>query len=1167
MKQPYFFRTYILILFLLGTATSQTVYNMRTMLVNDCKGTLLGSAEGTTPGHYDHNENYTFTICVPGANSISLNFTSFCTERTYDVLRIFDGQDTFATQIGGGYSGTNTPPAIVSSGGYLTFHFVSDANVTCTGWTASWTTKIDTPALPEIDLSAFAPTCSSNVIIAQFTEPVHCDSLLGRHFSIDGVEPNSIVSAVAVGCINDSTQAAQITIAPGLNESGYYSLTYRSYFLDACDSLWTIVTTDSFAVRDCPLRLDLTARDDTICEGDCTELTAMVEGGDFLTYQYAWSGGLIGPGPQQVCPTTTTTYRLTVSDQAGSTPATDSVTVTVLPTPTTAAPITICVSAAATTLTATPVGGRWSGPGIVDAVLGTFDPADAGVGNHTVTYIGPNGCDGGQDITVTDVDAGGPWAACPNSGNMPLTGRPQFGTWSGPNIVFGNLFQVPATFPDTFLVYYDAPNGCRDSAFVFVDTISLPNIDTLCESQAPFDLGATPRGGDWVGTGINNQGQFSAATAGPGMHTLTYSIFGCTKTLDVFVKNIQVQSPQRACPQQNPWVLPAASPAGGAWSGIGIIDPLTGLYDPRVRGRNSNDTLIYTVDGCEARVVMFVRQTDIGNDSLEFCSADNSIALNWQNLRRTPSNGVWTGAGITDPDFPGTFDPTVAGPGTHLLIYDANTCRDTLTVFVEGPALPADISICNGTPSFQIQATPAGGDFAGPGTNMTGTFDPLLAGIGTHRILYQSPNGCIDSMEIDVYAPVVPQIQGLEPLYCYRDTNIIVTGNPTGGIFSGPGINGNSFNPSVAGPGQHQLFYEIGQGACKRNTNFVVTVGDPLQIVVAFDIDSICPDEFITLGASGSGGSTSNFQYSWNPGRGQGSSYPVNPTTSTTYTVTLTDGCTEPVSDEVYIKVSPDFQIEISTSPRQCFGSMGYATATINGPSQYFILWETSPPVGEATLRASTGFNYPVRVRDLISGCVKTATADIPFYPFVRADFIINPSDECLRIPEAKVEIIDQSTGGIMGTWSMGDGSTYTYAPGQSPNHEFTRVDSYYVQLVIENEGGCTDTARRGLCVAPEEPGFDIANAFSPNGDGHNERFFSVNIGVQNFLMLIYDRWGNVIFETNNPGQGWDGTFLGQSVPEGVYVYFIRGTIQADNPRTGFAPVKLERTGTVTLIR
>jgi gliding motility-associated-like protein len=341
----------------------------------------------------------------------------------------------------------------------------------------------------------------------------------------------------------------------------------------------------------------------------------------------------------------------------------------------------------------------------------------------------------------------------------------------------------------------------------------------------------------------------------------------------------------------------------------------------------------------------------------------------------------------------------------------------------------------------------------------------------------------------------------------------------------------------MAGPGQHQLRYEVGQGPCKRDNVVFVTVGDPLVLGLAFELDSICPGEFISLGATGSGGSTGDYRFNWNPGDEFGPSISVNPMTTTTYTVELTDGCTEPFSGQVTIRVSPDFEIEFVTSAPQCFGSMGFVTANILGSSQYEVIWETSPPVFDPTLIAQTGFNYPLRVRDLISGCEKTALAEIPFHPFVRANFILNPSDECLRLPEAEVEIIDQSTGGIFGSWRITDGSGYVYSPGQALKHRFAKVDSYYVELIIENDGGCRDTMVKGICVAPEEPGFQMPNAFSPNNDGHNEVFKPAHIGVELYLLQIFDRWGNVIWETTDPNRGWDGTYLGNAAPEGVYLY------------------------------
>ncbi|CAN5518812.1 hypothetical protein BH11BAC2_BH11BAC2_23030 [soil metagenome] len=68
---------------------------------------------------------------------------------------------------------------------------------------------------------------------------------------------------------------------------------------------------------------------------------------------------------------------------------------------------------------------------------------------------------------------------------------------------------------------------------------------------------------------------------------------------------------------------------------------------------------------------------------------------------------------------------------------------------------------------------------------------------------------------------------------------------------------------------------------------------------------------------------------------------------------------------------------------------------------------------------------------------------------------------------------------------------------------------------------------------------FYVPNTFTPNGDGLNDTFGIAGEAVQNFQLQIYNRWGQMIFETSNPNQRWDGTFRGKLVPEGCYVYKV----------------------------
>ncbi len=86
-----------------------------------------------------------------------------------------------------------------------------------------------------------------------------------------------------------------------------------------------------------------------------------------------------------------------------------------------------------------------------------------------------------------------------------------------------------------------------------------------------------------------------------------------------------------------------------------------------------------------------------------------------------------------------------------------------------------------------------------------------------------------------------------------------------------------------------------------------------------------------------------------------------------------------------------------------------------------------------------------------------------------------------------------------------------------------------------------------------------VPNVFSPNGDGTNDEFYPVTLGVENIVINVYDRWGNLLWEGRD-SQHWDGTYNGQPVPEGVYVYVITGQVK----RSG---KKITRTGSLTVLR
>ena len=101
--------------------------------------------------------------------------------------------------------------------------------------------------------------------------------------------------------------------------------------------------------------------------------------------------------------------------------------------------------------------------------------------------------------------------------------------------------------------------------------------------------------------------------------------------------------------------------------------------------------------------------------------------------------------------------------------------------------------------------------------------------------------------------------------------------------------------------------------------------------------------------------------------------------------------------------------------------------------------------------------------------------------------------------------------------WFAGDGSSYEYLPDVT--HIYTDTGYYYVSLIVEGSNGCADTLTKLIhIIGPVQP----SNIFSPNGDGINDYFTTISYGIEKINMKIFNRWGGLIFETNNISQGWE---------------------------------------------
>jgi len=168
------------------------------------------------------------------------------------------------------------------------------------------------------------------------------------------------------------------------------------------------------------------------------------------------------------------------------------------------------------------------------------------------------------------------------------------------------------------------------------------------------------------------------------------------------------------------------------------------------------------------------------------------------------------------------------------------------------------------------------------------------------------------------------------------------------------------------------------------------------------------------------------------------------------------------------------------------------------------------------------------------------------------ADFSQNAT--LLSMLDPLVVLTDLSQDALLYNWTFGDGTTSSLP---SPTNRYDQPGEYIITLLVRN-GECTDSKQSSVIVEPLFT-FYIPDAFTPNANGRNDRFFGQGEGYTSYFMTIFDRWGEAIFQGVDASGGWDGTYKGAAVPNGAYIYHI--TV------TDWTNEKHDFTGKVMLVR
>jgi hypothetical protein len=779
-------------------------------------------------------------VTCPGNSSVCISAGAFT---------LTGGNPAGGTYSGAGVTAGQFSPATAGTGPHIVTYTFTNAS----GCSSTCTFTITVNALPIV-------TCpgNSSVCISAGTFTLTGGNPTGGTYSGDGVSAGQFNPAGA--------------------GTGPHTITYSYTDGNGCSSTCTFnITVNALPVVTCPgnLSVCINASPFALTGGNPTGGTYS---GDGVTAgQFNPAGA--GTGPHSI------TYSYTDGNGCSST-CTFTITVNALPVVTCPGNSSVCLSASPFALTGgNPTGGTYSGDGVT---AGQFNPAGAGTGPHTITYsyTDGNGCSSTCTFTITVnalpvVTCPGNSLVCINASPFALTGgNPAGGTYSGDGVTAGQFNPAGAGAGPHLIKYiYTNANSCTDSCSFTITVNPLPVVicpgnSSVSISTPAFTLtGGSPAGGTYSGDGVT-AGQFNAATAGAGPHTITYTYTngnGCSSTCSFTI--VVNDLPSVSCPPNSSvcinagaFTLTGGSPAGGTYSGDGVtagqfnpagagVGPHTITYT-YTDGNSSTNSCSFTITVNSLPVV-----TCPGNSSV--CASAGTFTLTGGN----PAGGTYSGAGVSG----GQFNPATAGVGPHTITYSytdgngcSSTCTFTITVNpVPVVTCPANSSVCiNASPFALTGGSPAGGTYSGDGVT-AGQFNPAGAGNGPHIIkyVYTNANSCKDSCSFTITVNPLPVVTcpGNSSVSINTPAFTLTGGNPTGGVYSGDGVNAGQFNPAGAGAGSHTITYTYTNASgCSSTCSFTIAVND-LPSVSCPPNSSVCisASPFALTGGNPTGGTYS----------------------------------------------------------------------------------------------------------------------------------------------------------------------------------------------------------------------------------------------------------------------------------------------------------------------
>jgi gliding motility-associated-like protein len=1044
-------------------------------------------------------------------------------------------------------------------------------------WTATGGTILGSNTVNSINV-IWGATGAGSVSVRQ-TNPSACDSLVTKSFSIRPTPvpvitgPDSVceyktnsfsVTAVAGntyswtatgGTILGSNTSNSINVIWGATGAG--SVSVRQTNLSACDS----PVTKSFSIR--PTPVPVIAGPDSVCEYKTNSFGVVSVAG----HTYSWSvigGTILGPNTGN-----SISVRWNYAGQAFVTVmqtnsnGCDSVVVKPVrikptPVPFIGGPATVCEGK--TNVFNVPASGInnffWSVTG--GTILGTNTASSvaikwgtSGSGSLTVRQTNQLGCDSvvtlNVNINQTPVPAiAGPDTVCSfkivNFNANPIAGSSYAWSVNGGTIL-GTIssstvmIKWGSTGTGTVTLRHTNASGCDSiqSKTCFISNTPSPVIigpDSVCEHKSNFFSVVAVAGRSYTWSALGG------TIIGPNSNNTVTIMWGPTEIAGVTL----VERNEAGCD-----------------SSVSIPITIKPTPAPVISGPDSV---------CQHKINTISVPSVPGNNYYWFANGGSIVGSNRQSSVRVK----WTGTVIGSVTI-----LQINQSGCDSIVTKNIKINTTPAPVISGPAVPCASKLQNYSitsasgHSYFWQVT--GGSIIGANTLSSIDVKWGAPGPGSVSVRETNTSGCDSTITLtfSIRPTPAPVLTGPVNVCENKLTTYTVPNVPgnsyvwsvAGGSIAGPS---NLYTISVKWGGNGAGFISLLQtngAGCDSFISRIIQIR-PTPVPVLTGNDSACARTVENYSVHAIAGNT----YTWSvtggtiQGPATGNSITVTWGNSSAGWIMLTEtnpnGCDSSLRVKVLIDSLQEAAVNLPEFEK-CAPLNALYTG-INAASGVSYSWDLGDGTSSNIPNPDHVYNVPgtYTVRLILStksGCADTATATLRVFPPARANFSLHHPNTELYSDEDTLSTRNLSTNTVFQEWSWGDNTGDTLF---EPLHLYTDPGNYRVLLKVVSPDGCEDTLSKPITVKVHENLF-VPTAFTPNGDGLNDFFSARFENITLVRVLIFNRWGQIIFESTDPDFKWDGSYGGKPVQMEAYSFLISATTFYNKP--------LELKGTVTVLR